>query len=192
MWTTDCQQAFEKLRLLLSQAPVLAHPNFKNAFTPDTDASDTGIGAALSQIGKDGKEHVIKYGSHLLTKPECKYCVTHKELLAVVYFYWPYLLGQKFILRTDHGSLMWLQNFKDPEGQLTRWLEKLQEFDYIIVHWQGRSHINADALSHLPCSQCGLATHEQPCNTANILTTDVHRPPQQADTLDVWYRFGIN
>ena len=67
---------------------------------------------------------------------------------------------------------MWLQNFKDPEGQLARWLEKLQQFDYTIVHWQGRSHINADALSRLPCSQCGRATHEQPCNTANILTID--------------------
>jgi hypothetical protein len=144
MWTTDCQQAFEKLRLLLSQAPVLAHPNFKNAFTLDTDASDTGIGAVLSQIGEDGKEHVIAYGSRLLTKPERKYCVTRKELLAVVYFidqYRPYLLGQKFILRTDHGSLTWLQNFKDPEGQLARWLEKLQEFDFTILHRRGRSHI---------------------------------------------------
>ena len=114
-----------KLRLLLSQAPVLAHSNFKNAFTLDTDASDTGIGAVLSRIGEDGKEHVIAYGSRLLTKPECKYCVTRKELLAVVYFiakYRPYLLGQKFTLRTDHG---WLQNFNDPKGQLARWLERL-------------------------------------------------------------------
>ena len=115
MWTTDCQQAFGKLRLLLSQAPVLAHPNFKNSFTLDTDASDNGIGAVLSQIGEDGEEHVIAYGSRLLTKPERNYCVTRKELLAVVYFvdqYRPYLLGQEFTLRTDHGSLTWLRNFK--------------------------------------------------------------------------------
>ena len=100
-----------KLRLLLSQAPVLAHSNFKNAFTLDTDASDTGIGAVLSRIGEDGKEHVIAYGSRLLTKPECKYCVTRKELLAVVYFiakYRPYLLGQKAA--------------KHPKGQLARWM----------------------------------------------------------------------
>ena len=186
VWTTDCQQAFGKLRLLLSQAPVLAHPNFKNSFTLDTDASDNGIGAVLSQIGEDGEEHVIAYGSRLLTKPERNYCVTRKELLAVVYFveqYRPYLLGQEFTLRTDHGCLTWLRNFKDPEGQLARWLEKLQEFDFTIVHRQGRSHSNADALSRLPCSQCGRATHEQPCHTANILTTDVRPPAVQTDDL---------
>ena len=84
-------------------------------FTLDTDASDTGIGAV---IGDNGKEHVIAYGSRLLTKPERRYCVTPKELLAVVYFYRPYLLGHKFIFWTDRWSLMWLQNFIDPEGQL--------------------------------------------------------------------------
>ena len=186
VWTTDCQQAFGKLRLLLSQAPVLAHPNFKNSFTLDTDASDNGIGAVLSQIGEDGEEHVIAYGSRLLTKPERNYCVTRKELLAVVYFvdqYRPYLLGQEFTLRTDHGCLTWLRNFKDPEGQLARWLEKLQEFDFTIVHRRRRSHSNADALSRLPCSQCGRATHEQPCHTANILTTDVRPPAVQTDDL---------
>ena len=86
MWTTDCQHAFEKLCQLLSQAPVLAHPNFEKEFILDTDASDNGIGAVLSQIGDDGKEHVIAYGSRLLTKPERRYCVTRKELLSVVYF----------------------------------------------------------------------------------------------------------
>ena len=112
-WTTGCQQAFDRLCQLLSQTPVLAHPNFNKAFILDTDACDTGIGAVLSQIGDDGKEQVIAYGSRLLTKPERKYCITRKELLSVVYFinqYRPYLLGQSFTLRTDHGSLKWLQN----------------------------------------------------------------------------------
>ena len=102
---------------------------------------------------------MVAYGSHLLTKPERNYCVTRKELLAVVTFvthFRTYLLGHTFTLRTDHGPLTWLYSMKEPEGQVARWLEKLQEYNFEIVHRKGLRHINADALSRLPCHQCGL------------------------------------
>ena len=121
----------------------------------DTDASDSGIGAVLSQVQDDGTERVIAYASRTLSKAERRYCVTRRELLAAIVFirqFRSYLLGNKFTLRTDHGSLRWLWNFKQPEGQLARWLEKLQEYDFIIEHRQGRKHNNADALSRLPCN----------------------------------------
>ena len=51
--------------------------------------------------------------------------------------------------------MIWLQNFKSPEGQLARWLEKLQEYQFTIVHRPGHRHNNADALSRVPCQQCG-------------------------------------
>ena len=107
---------------------------------------------------------VIAYGSRLLSKAERRNCVTRRELLAVVTFtkqYRPYLMGRRFLLRTDHGSLTWLQNFREPEGQLARWLERLQELDFEIVHRRGRKHSSADALSRLPCRQCGRGSHDQ-------------------------------
>ena len=55
------------------------------------------------------------------------------------------------MVRTDHASLKWLFNFRQPEGQIARWLQKLQEYDFEIVHRAGRSHVNADALSRRPC-----------------------------------------
>ena len=70
-WTNECQAAFEELRHRLSTAPVMAHPNFELQFILDTDASSTGLGAVLSQVGPDGKEQAIAYASHLLSKPEC-------------------------------------------------------------------------------------------------------------------------
>ncbi len=76
-------------------------------------------------------------------------------------------------LRTDHGSLEWLQNFKEPEGQLARWLERLQEFNFTITHRQGRKHGNADAMSRRPCGQCGRESHDNQPNQA-----DVHDPIQ--------------
>ena len=125
-------------------------PVFFNLFVLDTDGSDVGIGAVLSQKQTDGSERVIAYASRVLSKPERRYCVTRKELLPAVNFikyFRPYLLGNSFILRTDHSSLTWLYNFKNPEGQLARWLEALQEYHFTIEHRKGRLHGNADAMS---------------------------------------------
>ena len=137
----------------------------------DTDASDVGIGAVLAQRDDQGREQVVAYGSRLLSKVERKYCVTRRELLAAVVFtnqFRPYLFGRQFILRTDHGSLAWLRNFKEPEGQLARWLERLQELDFEIVHRQGRRHSNADALSRLPCPQCKRHSHDDDCTVLAV------------------------
>ena len=47
----------------------------------------------------------------------------------------------------DHGPLKWLYCMKDPEAQVTRWLEKLQKFDFKVIHRRGSRHVNTDALS---------------------------------------------
>ena len=149
-WTEQAQRAFEKLCHLLVTASILAFPDYCKPFVLDTDASHTGIGAVLSQLQKDGSEWVIAYASRVLTRPERRYCVTRKELLAVVTFvqhFRSYLLGRAFQLRSDHGSLTWLANFKEPKGQLARWLEKLQEFNFRIIYRAGKQHGNADSLS---------------------------------------------
>ena len=85
VWTKACDTAFETLKNKLVAAPILAHPDFSKAFVLDTDASDQAIGAVLSQI-IDGQERVIAYASRTLTKSERRFCVTRKELLALVHF----------------------------------------------------------------------------------------------------------
>ena len=62
-----------------------------------------------------------------------------------------YLFGQKFSARTDHASLRWLTKFKNPEGQVARWLEVISTFSMAIEHRSGRLHGNADGLSRKPC-----------------------------------------
>ena len=115
-WTPDCEHAFAV------SAPILVFPNFSKLFIVVTDDSATSLGAVLYiKWGDDGKEHVIAYGSRSLSKLERQYCVTQRELLAVVEFlqhFHPYLLGHPFQLRTNHGSLTRLQNFREPEGQV--------------------------------------------------------------------------
>ncbi|KAK2912645.1 hypothetical protein Q8A73_006758 [Channa argus] len=127
-WSEACSRAFQRLKVDLSEAPVLAYPDPQQPFIVDTDASGVGIGAVLSQGGETG-ERVVAYYSCSLSRPECNYCVTRRELLAVVLavrHFRPYLLGTRFTLRTDLASLTWLLNFKQPEGQVARWLEILQ------------------------------------------------------------------
>ena len=108
---------------------------------------------------------MIAYGSRCLDKSERNYCVTIREMLAVVYFtkyFKHYLLGRRFLLRTDHGSLSWLQNFGDPDGQIHRRIQQLSQFHMKIEHRPGARHGNADAMSRLVtpdeimCKQCSM------------------------------------
>ena len=157
IWGPDQEAAWQGLKGKLISAPVLAYPDPKKPYILDTDASGVGIGAVLSQE-QDGKERVIAYGSRTLTKEERRYCVTRRELLAIVHFvkqYRHYLYGRRFLIRTDHGALKWLTSFKDLQGQVARWLEVLGTYDFEIQHRPGLKHGNADSLSRRPCKQCG-------------------------------------
>ena len=117
-WDQKCKEAFDRLKQLLTEAPILTYPDPQKDFILDTDASGTGIGAVLSQI-QDGKKKVIAYYSRVLSKAERNYCVTRRELLAIkeaVTHFHAYIYGVHIQIRTDHGSLRWLMNFKEPDG----------------------------------------------------------------------------
>ncbi|KAG1957220.1 thy-1 membrane glycoprotein [Pimephales promelas] len=164
-WSEDCAVAFRQLKAALIDAPVLAYPDPNQPFLVDTDASNVGVGAVLSQRGENG-ERVVAYYSCSLSRPERNYCVTRRELLAVVLavrHFRPYLLGTRFTLRTDHASLTWMLNFRQPEGQVARWLEILQEYDFEVQHRPGRQHANADALSRRPCfaDECRYCSRQE-------------------------------
>ena len=157
-WTEGHQRA---LKHALAEAPVLAAPDPKRPFILDTDASNEGLGAVLAQQGPDG-EHVVAYYSRTFDKAEKRYCVTRRELLAVVaavrHFRY-YLGGLPFLVRTDHSALQWLLSFKEPEGQIARWQEELQPYVFKVEHKAGLRHSNADALSRRPCAEdsCGYS-----------------------------------
>ena len=177
-WNEDCDEAFARLKRALTTAPVLALPIPDGQFILDTDASDDGIGAVLSQVVQ-GEERVVAYFSRTITKAERRYCVTRKELLAVVAavrrFHY-FLFGQKFVVRTDHNALRWLLTFKDPEGQLARWLETLTTYDFVIEYRRGVDHGNADSLSRRPClkddcRKCSV-TERKDCDSQSVHRTE--------------------
>ena len=181
VWGKEEEEAWQLLKDELVKAPILAYPDPEKEFILDTDASGYGIGAVLSQV-QEGKERVIAYGSKALSKEERRYCVTRRELLAIVHFvkqYRHYLLGQKFLIRTDHGALKYLLNFKDPQGQMARWLQVLDTYTFDIEHRAGRKHNNADAMSRGPCKQCG----DEECHVRVITRQQLKK--QQEDSASV-------
>lgn len=152
IWSESCEQAFKKLKQILTGPDILAYPlNDDGQFILDTDASDYAIGAVLSQF-QNGKENVIAYGSRALNKSERNYCITDKELLALknfIEYYRQYLLGRKFKARTDHRALIWLHVFslKEPKSKIARWIEVLSDYDFTVEYRPGHKHGNADAMS---------------------------------------------
>jgi transposase InsO family protein len=152
-WSPEARVAFDTLKMVLTSAPILAMPTDDDDFVLDTYASDFAIGAVLSQK-QDGVERVIAYASRSLDRREQNYCVTRKELLAVVHFlkfFKQYLLGRRFVVRTDHAALTWLKRTPEPIGQQARWLEQMEEYTFLIEHRPGVRHGNADAMSRRPC-----------------------------------------
>ena len=155
-WGEVEQQAFELLKKDLAKFPVVCHPNYDFPFKVQTDASDDGIGAVLTQF-INGKERIIKCTSRVLQPFEKKWCPREKEALAVIYAcesFRPFILHTFFTIQTDHESLQFLLKAKSP-ARLVRWSLKLSEFNFKIEYRRGSANANADALSRLPVDQMG-------------------------------------
>ena len=146
-WTAEGIQAFNKLKEILVSSPVMANPDFSRPFILQTETSDFGVGAVLSQVDAEGYNHPVAYK---LLPREQRYATVEKECLAIklgVEAFQVYLLGREFIIQTDHRALQWLTKFKDSNHRLMRWSLALQPFLFTIQHSKGANNINADTLS---------------------------------------------
>lgn len=149
VWTPEADEAFKQIKECLTNAPVLASPDFTKPFIINCDASDTGVGAVLCQ-NIDGAEHPVAYASKNLNKCQRKYSTTEKELLAVLFGvekFRSYVEGTHFSVVSDHSSLQWLHKLSNPSGRLARWSARLSQFDFEIIHRKGSLNVVADALS---------------------------------------------
>ena len=116
VWSKECQEGFDALKHALTTSPVLAYPDYTQPFILETDAFLKGLGAVLSQKGKDGEVCVIVYASRSLRPSERSmhdYSSAKIELMALK---WPvcekfkdYLLGSKFTLFTDNNPLVYVK-----------------------------------------------------------------------------------
>ena len=145
IWSLEAEKAFEQLKQTMTQAPVLALPDFTKPFIVECDASGTGIGGVLMQNQKP-----IAFISQALQGRNLAMSTYDKEMLALVLAVqkWrPYLMGRKFIIRTDHKSLKYLWEQKITTIAQQRWLSKLMGYDFVIEYKRGSENLVADALS---------------------------------------------
>ena len=153
IWEQSHQDAFDKLKTLLTTPPILAYPDYSRPFILHTDASGQGLGAVLYQEF-DGKERVIAYASRGLSKSERNYPVHKLEFLALKWSvtkkFHDYLYGNSFIVYTDNNPMTYvLENAKlDATGH--RWVAALGAYNFQVKYRPGKSNSDADGLSRMP------------------------------------------
>ena len=171
--------AFQDFKDCLIKSPILAFPNRTGMFILDSDASLYGLSGVLSQM-QNNEEKGVAYAIKTLNPAQQQYCTTKRELLAVVTFmkhFKHYLLGRKFIIRTDHAPLIWLRNSKESEGLIAKWISITETFDYEIQYRPGTKHQNADSISRKPKHKCPNTTCPDCCPTNIKISQDENEGP---------------
>ena len=154
LWGPACQNAFDSIIQRLTSAPVLGFVDYNRPFTLHTDASGTGLGAALYQDDDDGRPHVIAYASRGLSKSELNYPAYKWEFLALKWAvtekFHDYLYGGRFTVLTDNNPLTYVLTTAKLDATGHRWLAALANYNFVIKYRPGNNNADADGLSRRP------------------------------------------
>ncbi|KAL0155372.1 hypothetical protein M9458_049635, partial [Cirrhinus mrigala] len=150
--TPEAIQAFKKLCLLFTTAPVLIHPNPTKPFVVEVDASDVGVGAVLSQCGPDEKLHPCSFFSRKFNPTQQRYGVGDRELLAIKWALeeWRHWLqggSDPFTVWTDHQNLTVIRQTKQLNPRQARWALFFEHFNFHLSYRPGSKNAKADAIS---------------------------------------------
>ena len=152
-WSAPCTECWNMLKLLLSNATLMHHPDFALPFHVFSDASIRAVGGVLMQLHENSLRP-IAYIARKMLPAEVNYSTTEQELLAIIFCFgqWRcYLEGSQVVLHTDHEPLTWVktQVMAKPNRRISRWLEILSRFHYEIVYIKGDDNLIADALTRM-------------------------------------------
>ena len=155
-WTPEADRAFSRLKMLITEAPVLAYPQFDKDFVLEIDASLKGVGACLGQFDSDGVLHPVAFASRALHGAECRYPDYSSFKLELLGLKWAVadkfgelLMGHQCLVLTDNNPLAHLKTAKLSATE-QRWVAKLDPYDLKIRYRSGKSNCVADALSRYP------------------------------------------
>lgn len=152
-WTPVADNAFTRLKTLFTTAPVLRNPDPTLQFIVEVDASETGVGAVLSQrFDPDGRLYPCAFFSRRLSPAEKNYDVGNRELLAVKmaleeWRHWLEGAEQQFLVWTDHKNLAYIQSAKRLNSRQARWALFFSRFNFLLTYRPGSRNTKPDALS---------------------------------------------
>jgi hypothetical protein len=144
-WTLAAAQAFQTLKTAMCTTLVLALPDFTKTFVLECDASGKGINVVLMQEGRP-----LAFISKQLSEKNLGKPIYEKEMLAILHaveLWRPYLLGQRFQIKTDHQSLKYFLEQRISSQEQQKWVTKLFGYDYEIIYMRGKDNVVVDALS---------------------------------------------
>ena len=127
-WTEVEDRAFREVKRALTTAPVLMLPIEDQEFHLFTDASSTGLGAALMQLDETNQLRPIAFRSRKFNEHERNYTTTEQEMLGVVdtlRAWRHYLQGSEVMVHTDHKALVWFDSQPAVTGRRARWAQTL-------------------------------------------------------------------
>jgi hypothetical protein len=177
-WTKGCEESFQRLKQLLTSAPILRIADPNEYLIVCTDTCKEGLGGVLCQNG-----FVIFYESRKLKEHEKNYATHDLELAAIVHALkkWRhYLMGRRFEPRTEHNSLKYLFDQPTLNARQSRWMEFMCEYDFEIKHIKGKENKVADALNR--------RVHELHATTISMYRIDTKSRIQEATNLYLQYR----
>lgn len=169
-WTEMHDNAFSRLKDNIAKAPVLKYYNPQEELTLQRDASETGLGAALTQEGKP-----VAFGSRALTPTARGYAQIEKECFAIVYGmekFHQYTYGRKVRVQSDHKPLEVIvrKPLLSAPKRLQRMLLRLQRYNFDVIYVPGLDMLLADTLSRAYLSECSsTGTVEAEIETVNMV-----------------------
>ncbi|GFS07115.1 Pol polyprotein [Elysia marginata] len=164
-WTDDCQTPFEAAKSSPASATLLNHPDPKSETRLSTDASDSAIGAELSQK-HHGMWRPIAFFSRKLTSPQSRYSTFDRELLAIysaIQHFRFFLEGRPFSVLTDQKPLTYALTSKTARSpRQERQLSYIAEFTTDIRYISGPDNVVPDVLSRAPCTEQPMVAPASP------------------------------
>ena len=162
VWLENHDAALDRIKDMVTSEPVLSYYNPNIELTLQSDASESGLGAAIMQ-----HNHPIAYASRALSDTETRYAQIEKELLAVIFGlekFHQYTYGRTVRVISDHKPLESIM--KKPlhaaPKRLQRMLLRLQKYDIQLQYRPGKEMYLADTLSraYLPLDKQEVDTTE--------------------------------
>lgn len=185
-WGPDQDLAFNSIKKLLCEAPILAYFDYKKQIVISADASSYGLGGCLMQIDKEGNREIVAYISRTLSETERRYSQIEKETLALTWAaerFYEYITGIKIIMETDHKPLLQILQTKHLDEltpRLQRFRIRLMRFNYDVKYVPGKELVLPDSLSRSPLSNLESDEDVNDCDlyvnfiVKNLPLTDIY------------------